>query len=206
MRRLFHRHRNEEVAGLGKMSDAGLRTNPEVSTLDGIGKPRLHEAACAAPSAKRTRRFDAAHTSVTGSACQGGVGISTAPREHPDAIEGALPLGHLRRTLDDLLVPRPLSYWLDFLASITCFYAGFAASVVLPLGNPFEPLAAVAAVLAIYRSVVFIHELAHLPRDRLPGFRVAWNLLCGIPLLVPSFLYSSHLDHHLRRAYGTEKD
>jgi fatty acid desaturase len=146
------------------------------------------------------------HSSVTGFACQGGRGISTAPREYPDAIEGELPLGHLRRTLDDLLVPRPLYYWVDFLASITCFYAGFAASVVLPPGNSFEPLAAVAAVLAIYRSVVFIHELAHLPRNRLPGFRAAWNLLCGIPLLVPSFLYSSHLDHHLRRAYGTEKD
>ena len=108
------------------------------------------------------------HSSVTGSACQGGLGISTAPREHPDAIEGELPVGHLRRTLDDLLVPRPLYYWVDFLASITCFYAGFAASVILPPGNPFEPLAAVAAVLAVYRSVVFIHELAHLPREAIP--------------------------------------
>ena len=207
MRRLFHRHRNEEVAGLGKMSDAGLRPNPEVWTLDGIRKLRLQEAPCAAPGSARGQGDSMRpHSSVTGSTCQGGLGISTAPRKHPDAIECELPLGHLRQTLDDLLVPRPLYYWVDFLASITCFYAGFAASVLLPAGNPFEPLAAVAAVLAVYRSVVFIHELAHLPRDRLPGFRVAWNLLCGIPLLVPSFLYSSHLDHHLRRAYGTEKD
>src|ERR1700751_2344026 len=60
MRRLFHWHRNEEVARLGKMADAGVRPNPEVSTLDGIGKPRLQEAPCAAPFGPRTRRFDAA--------------------------------------------------------------------------------------------------------------------------------------------------
>jgi fatty acid desaturase len=146
------------------------------------------------------------HRSVNDSAFQGDSGISTAPRAQPDAIEGELPLRQLRRTLDDLLVPRPLFYWTDFLASVICFYAGFAAGVVLPPGNPFKPLAAAVAVLALYRAVVFIHELAHLPRDRLPGFRVAWNLLCGIPLLVPSFLYSSHLDHHVRRTYGTAKD
>jgi fatty acid desaturase len=146
------------------------------------------------------------HRSVTGSACQGGPGISTAGPAQPDASGGELPLRQLRRTLDDLLVPRPLYYWVDFLASITCFYAGFAAGMVLPPDNPLKPLASVAAVLALYRAVVFIHELVHLPRDRLPGFRVAWNLLCGIPFLIPSFLYSSHFDHHVRRAYGTVMD
>ena len=146
------------------------------------------------------------HRSVTGSACQGGPGISTAAPAQPDASEGELPLRQLLQTLGDLLVPRPLYYWVDFLASIICFYAGFAAGEVLPPDNPCKHLAAVVAVLALYRAVVFIHELTHLPRDRLPGFRVAWNLLCGIPLLVPSFLYSSHLDHHARRAYGTVKD
>ena len=124
----------------------------------------------------------------------------------PEAIEGELPIRHLRRALDDLLVPRPAYYWIDFLASITCFYAGFAATAVLPLNNPLKLLGAVVTVLSVYRAVVFIHELAHLSPGRVPGFRVAWNLLCGIPLLVPSFLYGSHRDHHARRAYGTPKD
>jgi fatty acid desaturase len=146
------------------------------------------------------------HRSMTGSGCQGDPGTSTAARVQSDAIESELPLRQLRRALEDLLVPRPLIYWVDFLASITCFYAGFAVSLVLPSDTPFKPLGAVVAVLALYRAVVFIHELAHQPPNRLPGFRVAWNLLCGIPLLVPSFLYSSHLDHHVRRAYGTSKD
>jgi fatty acid desaturase len=105
-----------------------------------------------------------------------------------------------------LFVPRPAVYWTDFLASISCFYAGFAASVVLPLNNPLKLLSAVVAVLCVYRAVVFIHELAHLSPGRVPGFRLAWNLLCGVPLLVPSFLYGSHRDHHARGAYGTAKD
>ena len=146
------------------------------------------------------------HYSVTGSEPAKAPGTLAAYQGQPEAIEGELPIRHLRRALDDLLVPRRAFYWVDFLASITCFYAGFAASVVLPLNNPLKVLGAVAAVLALYRAVVFIHELAHLSPGRVPGFRVAWNLLCGIPLLVPSFLYGSHRDHHARNAYGTTQD
>jgi fatty acid desaturase len=123
-----------------------------------------------------------------------------------EAIEGELHIRHLRRALEDLLVPSPAYYWIDFLVSTTCFYAGFTAAAVLPLNNPLKLLGAVVAVLSVYRAVVFIHELAHLSPGRVPGFRIAWNLLCGIPLLVPSFLYGSHRDHHARRAYGTAKD
>jgi fatty acid desaturase len=132
--------------------------------------------------------------------------VSAASLGQPDAREGDLPIRQLRRALDDLLVPRPAFYWIDFLASITCFYAGFAVSVVLPLNDPLKFLGGAVAVLSLYRAVVFIHELAHLSPGRVPGFRLAWNLLCGIPLLVPSFLYGSHRDHHARRAYGTTKD
>src|SRR5262252_8590799 len=132
--------------------------------------------------------------------------MSTASRTQPSANEDELPIRHLRLALDDLRDPRPAFYWIDFLASITCFYASFAAIALLLLNNPLKPIGAVVAVVALYRAVVFIHELAHLSPGRVPGFRFAWNLLCGIPLLVPSFLYGSHRDHHTRRAYGTAKD
>ena len=146
------------------------------------------------------------HPSVRGSEPREAPGGPAASPGQPDASEGVLPIRHLRRALDDLLVPRPTYYWIDFLASITCFYVGFAAAAVLPLSNPLKLVGAVVAVLSVYRAVVFIHELAHLSPGRVPGFRVAWNLLCGIPLLVPSFLYGSHRDHHARSAYGTAKD
>jgi len=62
------------------------------------------------------------------------------------------------------------------------------------------------SALLFYRAALFIHELAHLPKRQFRGFRVAWNLLCGIPFLMPSFLYETHLDHHRRKSFGTKHD
>src|SRR5206468_1535869 len=53
---------------------------------------------------------------------------------------------------------------------------------------------------------MFIHEIVHLPERKLIAFRVVWNLLCGIPMLVPSFTYQTHLGHHRRTTYGTQHD
>jgi fatty acid desaturase len=39
------------------------------------------------------------------------------------------------------------------------------------------------------------------------GFRFAWNLIVGVPLLVPSFMYEGvHNQHHAKRYYGTVDD
>jgi fatty acid desaturase len=65
----------------------------------------------------------------------------------------------------------------------------------------------VVAVLALYRAGSFIHELTHLKPRAVPGFRLARNLVIGIPLLVPSFLYEGvHNQHHAKRYYGTVDD
>ena len=60
--------------------------------------------------------------------------------------------------------------------------------------------------LAFYRAVLFIHELVHLNGSELRAFRFVWNALLGIPLLVPTFLYYTHLEHHRPRHYGTHED
>jgi fatty acid desaturase len=118
----------------------------------------------------------------------------------------ALPIPRLRQALDDLFIPSPIRYWLDFLASALCFYGGFAVVAAAPIALPFKLMAFAVSALGLYRAVIFIHELAHFPPGRMRGFRVAWNLCCGIPLLAPDFLYESHVDHHRRTAYGTEAD
>jgi fatty acid desaturase len=64
----------------------------------------------------------------------------------------------------------------------------------------------VLTVLAFYRASLFTHELTHLKQDSFRAFRIVWNLLYGIPFLVPSFLYHTHVDHHARRQYGTAHD
>ena len=55
----------------------------------------------------------------------------------------------------------------------------------------------VVSVLALYRGVSFIHELTHLRSGAIPGFFWGWNLVIGVPLLVPSFMYAGvHQLHH----------
>lgn len=141
-----------------------------------------------------------------------GVSSSTPP-EHAAAAPAAeplraeaLPIESLRRALADLFVPKPILYWLDFTASAACFYAGFAAAAVLPPAHPLTWLAGLVSVLGLYRAIIFIHELAHLPPGSIPRFRMFWHLACGIPLLAPAFLYGSHVDHHRRPVYGTRQD
>ena len=38
------------------------------------------------------------------------------------------------------------------------------------------------------------------------GFRIAWNILCGIPMVMPSHFYENHVDHHNTHDYGTSRD
>jgi fatty acid desaturase len=97
-------------------------------------------------------------------------------------------------------------YWPDMLISAGVGYAALAVTILS--GSLAVKLAvAVVAALALYRALMFIHELTHLHRDALPGFRTAWNLLVGIPLLTPSFMYEGvHTIHHKRTQYGTLED
>jgi fatty acid desaturase len=101
---------------------------------------------------------------------------------------------------------RPAIYWTDMLLSAGLGYAGIATAILS--GNLAVQLAAgLVAALALYRAEMFIHELTHIHRDALPGFRTGWNLLVGIPLLTPSFMYEGvHVIHHKRTQYGTVED
>lgn len=106
----------------------------------------------------------------------------------------------------DLNAPRPLVYWADFLASAALGYAALAGAIVA--GSPGWTIAlGVVAALALYRGMSFIHELTHVKHAALPGFRFGYNLLIGVPMLVPSFMYEGvHNLHHARTRYGTAED
>jgi len=106
----------------------------------------------------------------------------------------------------DLGAARPAIYWADMIGSAVIGYGALA--LVILTSNLWIALAAgVVAVLALYRALLFIHELTHIHRDALPGFRFGWNLLVGIPLLTPSFMYEGvHTLHHARTRYGTPED
>ncbi len=106
----------------------------------------------------------------------------------------------------DISVAQARIYWPDMLVSAAFGYAGLAGAIVI--ANPWLAIACgVIAVFALYRALLFIHELTHIHRDALPGFRFAWNLIIGIPLLTPSFMYENvHTLHHARTRYGTVED
>ena len=119
----------------------------------------------------------------------------------------AMSLTDARHIVKDLFTPNPVIYWADFLLSLAganiCFVL---VRRVLPPYSLSQAVAFVISGLLFYRIVLFNHELVHLRDKTFRGFRIAWNLLCGIPLLMPSFMYYTHVDHHMRKHFATERD
>ena len=124
------------------------------------------------------------------------------PARIPDDVAMLRTAAELTR---DINVAKPLIYWGDFLISALAGYAGLAGAILLP--GALALAAALVAVLGLYRAGSFIHEITHVRHRELPGFRIGWNLIAGVPLLVPSFMYEGvHNLHHARTRYGTVED
>lgn len=115
-------------------------------------------------------------------------------------------LGDMRRMVDDLFAYRPALYWLDFLLSTALAY-GLAYVWMWGVGPLWAQIpAGIAAAVLIFRTGTFIHEIVHMDGRVMPGFRLAWNVGFGIPLLMPSLMYRNHTDHHAKHLYGTPLD
>ncbi len=106
----------------------------------------------------------------------------------------------------DINTPRGGIYWPDLIASAAIGYGAlYVAATQTNIG--WAVVAGMVAVLALYRAISFIHELTHIRPNRLPGFHLGWNLIVGIPMLTPSFMYEDvHSQHHARTRYGTVDD
>ncbi len=106
----------------------------------------------------------------------------------------------------DLNVPDARIYWADLIGSTVLGYAALFAA--MSAGSTWIAVAAgIVAVLALYRAGSFIHELTHIKKGAVRGFRFVWNAIIGVPLLVPSFMYEGvHNQHHAKTYYGTAND
>ena len=105
----------------------------------------------------------------------------------------------------DLYKPIARLYFLDFFTSaavgMICFVVFHSAT------HPLVTIGSGAlAGLAIYRCSIFIHEIQHHPESDLRAFSHTWNMLFGIPCLMPLFLYDEHGAHHSKVTYGTHAD
>ena len=139
--------------------------------------------------------------------------MSTVLEVVPKAEAGEFSLAEARRIVGDFFRPNPWIYWTDFLVSWAVAMLAFAL-----VQHPDRITANAAwhwpltiglfliSSLLMYRSSLFIHELVHIRADEFTAFRFVWNLLCGIPFLIPSFIYYTHIDHHRRKHYGTHED
>jgi fatty acid desaturase len=126
---------------------------------------------------------------------------------------GDFSLSEARRIVGEYFTPNPWIYWTDLLVSwtigIVCFQLVDFPGLVTADTNWHWSIRIVCffiSSLLIYRCSLFIHELVHIRAGEFTAFRFVWNLLCGIPFLIPTFVYYTHLDHHRRKHYGTKGD
>jgi fatty acid desaturase len=135
---------------------------------------------------------------------------AAATREAAAAARARIPddVAMLRTAAEltrDINVAKPWIYWSDFLGAALIGYAALAGAILL--SAPWAIASGLVAVLALYRAGSFIHELTHIKHSDVPWFRFGWNLVVGVPLLVPSFMYEGvHNLHHTRVRYGTVED
>ena len=101
--------------------------------------------------------------------------------------------------------PSPLIYWSDLCLSSAL---GWTSLVVAAAHDGWTRAGLLLlSALALYRAALFTHEITHRASQDVPGFTAVWNILAGIPMLMPSFMYEGvHLDHHRARTYGTIND
>ncbi|MBW2540737.1 MAG: fatty acid desaturase [Deltaproteobacteria bacterium] len=103
--------------------------------------------------------------------------------------------------------PSRFIYWGDLLTSALIGWAAFVIGANARFGSLLHVIATAVAIFALLRAALFIHEITHLKRGQIPGFELVWNLIVGIPFMIPSLMYvGSHMDHHKRTAFGTHDD
>lgn len=106
----------------------------------------------------------------------------------------------------DLVKPQPALYWADLIGSVVFGYGALAVAA-MSSSTAVVIVAGIVAMLGIYRGLSFIHEVSHMKHAAVPNFRLGWNILVGIPLLTPSFMYEGvHNLHHAKTRYGTVED
>lgn len=120
---------------------------------------------------------------------------------------GGLPMAEARFIARRYANPDPKTYWADFLLSALVGWATFAAAVAAPALSAQQGALILISALALLRAVLFTHELAHLKKGTFGVFRFVWNIVAGMPFLVPSYSYTGvHIDHHRPGVYGSSRD
>ena len=92
------------------------------------------------------------------------------------------------------------------IVSTAIAYTSAGVYFQLPIANPLKWVALLVSGFGLFRVGTFMHEIQHFSGATMRRFTVAWNVLCGVPMLMPSFLYDNHASHHRSTTYGTIDD
>lgn len=125
---------------------------------------------------------------------------------HTAAKSAAASINQSRALVNDLFTHRRWIYWTDLLITLTIGYSMAGVYFRSPLFSWMQMISFTICGFALFRAGSYVHEIAHLRNGQMLGFRIAWNLLCGIPMIMPSHFYENHIDHHNSHLYGTEHD
>lgn len=124
-----------------------------------------------------------------------------------DAPSGVPSLADIRRRYAGVFPARASIYWTDLLLSAGIGWGAFAYALTLAPGSLAWIAVLALSTVALLRAAIFIHEVSHLRRGDLPGFELIWNLVAGIPLMLPSLMYvGSHGEHHRNSVFATPAD
>jgi len=116
-------------------------------------------------------------------------------------------LSIMKISIASQIKPSPLIYWSDLLLTAIVSWGLFYFAIKFSPTHIIYYFLVFLSAIGLYRAVAFTHELVHLKKDAVPGFLLAWHVVCGIPLLAPHFLYRAiHVAHHSKKNYGKNSD
>jgi fatty acid desaturase len=115
-------------------------------------------------------------------------------------------INEARALVQGLFDHRPLIYWTDLVVTLIVGYSMVAVYLRSPVFSAQQLIAFIVCGFALFRAGSYVHEITHMRSGEMVGFRIAWNILCGIPMVMPSHFYENHMDHHNSHHYGTRQD
>lgn len=132
----------------------------------------------------------------------------TSPATETVIASGKLNKRLYREQVKDLMKPDLRYYFTDFAISYSLMIVGAVLWIgdFTALPDFMSIVGFVLSVYCAYRSFLFIHENVHLPKKEFAPFVKIWDALVGSIFLLPTFMYESHMDHHIPKKYGTQKD
>lgn len=131
--------------------------------------------------------------------------VSEAVTTSQQASDSASP-DEARALIADLFRRSATIYWVDMLLSSGAAWALTVLYFAAPAWSLVQIAAFVVAAVLFFRVGTFIHEIVHMPSTQMVWFKRAWNVLVGIPLLMPWIVYRNHTGHHNHTRFGTPAD